>query len=230
MAYYRFQLQAGEPFRAAVSGRVILIDDLGGAPGLDVTPNYGGRDLPTMPDRKKAFKFMEPFDGVTLKAAVDCNVGVFLSASDVSLGFADGSQVNVSGQVVVSNSAAARVPVDLAGGNVQVTATNVGINNDNTKPIPVQKQALTTLTDSITKAINTGAAQALISDNTLKRLRIRNESTSARVALGGANVTMANAAIILEPGETWLEDDAPGAAWYATSDQNGADVRAMGVK
>jgi hypothetical protein len=41
---------------------------------------------------------------------------------------------------------------------------------------------------------------------------------------------MANAALILEPGDTWAEDDAAGAAWYAVSDIAGADVRVMGVK
>jgi hypothetical protein len=50
------------------------------------------------------------------------------------------------------------------------------------------------------------------------------------VAIGGAAVTMANAAIILRPGDIWVEDDAPGAAWYAVADTAGADVRVMGVK
>lgn len=229
MAYYRIQLKAGVPFTQSVSGRVILIDDLGGASGLDITPNYGGRDLPKMPDRKKAFKFMEPFDGVTLTAAVDCNVGLFLSSSDVSLGFADGSLVNVSGQVNISNTAAARVPVDIGGGTVNVTASNVAIGNTNASPVPVQRQALATLVDMNAVAVGTAAIQ-IVADATLKRLVVRNASTTQVVALGGATVTMAKAAVVLQPGESWAEEDAAGATWYAIADAAGADVRLLGIK
>lgn len=231
MAYYRFQLQAGVAMRAQVAGRVILLDDLGGASGVDITPNYGGRDLPTMPGRQKAFKFMEPFDSVTLMAAVDCNVGIFLSASDVSLGFTSGSSVSVSGgQLTIANDGTQRVPVDLAGGNVNVNAVNVGINNDNTKPIPVQNQALSVLNHPAAVAVNKGAAQQLIADPTLKRLRFRNLHDTAVVVIGGPTVTLGNAAIRLQPGEMWLEDDAPGATWHATSDTDGATLAIMGVK
>lgn len=230
MAYYRFQLQAGVALRANVPGRVILIDDLGGAPGLDIMPNYGGRDLPNMPDRKKAFKFMEPFDGVTLKAAVDCNVGLFLSASDVSLGFADGSLVNVSGQVVVSNTDEERVPVDIGGGVVEVTASNVDISNTDDNSVPVRAQVLGTLVSNPSTLINTGAGQALPADGTWRRIHITNASVSAVVAIGGVDVTIGNSAIILQPGESWTDDGAAGVAWYATSSIAGADVRVMGVK
>jgi len=80
-------------------------------------------------------------------------------------------------------------------------------------------------------AISTGVAQGISNDATLKRLRIRNASTNgAVVAIGGAAVTLANAAIVLQPGEVWMEDDAAAAAWYAVSDVNGASVCLMGMK
>jgi hypothetical protein len=41
---------------------------------------------------------------------------------------------------------------------------------------------------------------------------------------------MAKAAIIIGPGEMWIEDDAAGANWYAISDTAGADLRMLGVK
>lgn len=214
MAYYRFQLQAGVPFRATVAGRVILIDDLGGASGLDITPNYGGRDLPTMPDRKKAFKFMEPFDGVTLKAAVNCNVGVFLSASDVSLGFADGANVNVAGGVSILNDANARIPVNVDGGVINVTASVQSFTNIVHKPAVV---------------VGKTAAVVAVNDASLKRLRFRNTSATAMIALGGAGVGM-DSPIILEPGAVYFEDDAAGAQWYALSDQDNASLTIIGLK
>lgn len=100
----------------------------------------------------------------------------------------------------------------------------------NAQALYVQKQALSTLTHFAPVAINTGAAQALVSDATQRCLRIRNTHASANVAIGGAGVTMANAGTVIPPGGTWIEEEAAGAAWYATSDTNGASVAVMGLK
>ena len=230
MAYYKFTLKAGVPMAVPVSGNYILVDDVGAAPGIDIMPNYGGRDLPNMPTRKKAFKFAEPYDGVTLTTTVDATVALFLSKNDVSLGFADGSAVSVSGQVQVTNKIASRVPVDIGGGNVNVTATNVGINNTEASPVPVKAVKLTNLVNIAPVVVGTGAAVQVVSDATLKRIQFRNGSTDKNIGIGGAGVTMATAAIVLEPGDVWIDTDAPGAAWYATADVAGADLRMMGAK
>jgi hypothetical protein len=230
MAYYRIPLQANKAYRLDVPGTIILVDGIDGAAGVDITPILNGTPQRTMPSRKTAFKYRTPYDAVELQAAADCTVAIFLTTNDVSLGFADGAQVNVAGGVSILNAADERVPVDLAGGVVNVTATNVGISNTNANPVPVRSQTLNTLVDHLPAVINTGAAQLLINDATLQRLRIRNAHATALLALGGPAVTLANAAIVLQPGDSWLEDDAAGAAWYATSDTNGTDVRVMGVK
>lgn len=184
-------------------------------------PNRGGRDLPNMPNRKKAFKFSEPFDSVTLKTTVDATIGIFLSKNDVSLGFTDGSAVSVSGQVVVSNSAAARVPVDVGGGNVQVTAKNVGINNDDTAPVPTRAKLAGAIVHTAPVAVGTVAVQLLATNTARRGARFRNTGASA-VAIGGAAVTFATATDIIMPGETWNEIDAPGATWYAICDAGNA--------
>lgn len=230
MSFYTVKLAANKSIVLTVAGSVILVDDLGGAPGIDIMPSYGGRDLPKMPNRKKAFKFSEPFDAVTLTAPVDCTVALFLSKNDVDLGFADGSLVNVSGEVSITNTAGSRVPVDIGGGNVSVNAANVGINNTDANAVPVRAAAMTVLSTLAAKVINTGAAQVVSNDATLKSLCLRNTSTGAVIALGAADVTLANAAITLQPGEMWIEDQAAGAAWYATSDTNGATLTGMGKK
>jgi len=229
MAYYTIQLSANKAVVVPVAGRVILVDDLGAAPGIDIMPNHGGRDLPNMPNRKKAFKFSEPFDSVTLKTTVDATVGIFLSKNDVSLGFADGAAVSVSGQVIVSNTAAARVPVDLANGTVNVNAVNVGINNSDANPVPIRTAPCTQIVNVPAVAVGTVAAQ-ISNDATLRRLRVRNDSATQIVGLGGAGIDFANAAIKLQPGDTFYEDDAAGAAWYAVADSNGGTVTVMGLK
>lgn len=242
--YYTFKLTAGVAIQAPVRGRLILVDDIGAASGLDITPMLNNEERRTMPARKKAFKCWTDYDALILRADVDTTVALFLSDSDVTLGFADGAAVAVSGEVTVGggsinvpggnitvdNTAANRIPVEIGGSTVNVTADNVGINNNDSAAVPVRAQALTTIQSQPATVINTGAAQALPSDATWRRLHITNASDGAVVALGPAGVTFANAAIYLQPGDSWIEDSAAGAAWFATSDVNGADVRVMGVK
>lgn len=165
-------------------------------------------------------------------------------------------QIVPLGSVEVSNSDAKAIPVvQKAGASFAATVTNnvattgvitntvstTGvITNSDAQAVPVAQKAgtvfatqaekLTNIVDHAPAVINNGAAQLLINDATYKRLRVKNASASARVAIGGAAVTMANAAIILEPGDVWVEDDAAGASWYAVSDTAATDVRVMGVK
>jgi len=248
--YHQFRLKAGVELQAAIAGRYILVDSTGAADGVTITPMKGGQAIRELPDRQKAFKCQVDFDTIVLRAPVDCTVGLFLSTTDVSLGFTDTAMLKVSGEVRVTNDADnpvavdlganavvkivndpnSRVPVDMGGATVNVNATNVGINNTDAEAIPVRAQALSALVHRPARLVNTGDAQALVSDATYRKLRILNASPGAVVALGGADVTLENAAIVLAPGESWLEDDAAGAAWYATSDVDGADVRVMGVK
>lgn len=242
MGYYRIPLAANETQTIDVPGTLILVDSIEGAAGVDITPIRNGTPQRTMPGRKIAFKYRVAYDAVQLRAPANCTVSIFLTTDDVSLGFADGAQVNVLGTVAVANSPDQRVPVDLAGGTVTVSASNVGINNtpenpvpvavknDDTNPLVVRQQPLATLVDHVAATINAGAAQLLVSDPTFKRLRVRNASAAAIIAIGGTSVSIANAAILLQPGDMWCEDDAAGAAWYAVSDVGGADVRVMGVK
>jgi hypothetical protein len=227
--FYQYVLKAGVEYQAPQSGRLIVVDSVDGAAGVDITPMLNNGTGRTMPSRKKGFKCWVDFDAVVLKAATDCTVSLFLSTSDVSLGFTDGSAVSVSGGVSILNAGDQRVPVDIAGANVQVTATNVGINNADANPVPVRAAALSTLTNGAPVAIGAAAAQ-FSGDATLRRLRVRNSSATLAVAIGGPNVTLGNAAIVLQPGDVWLEDDAAGAAWYGIASQAGATLCVMGMK
>jgi hypothetical protein len=230
MAYYRIPLKAGVAHVQDVSGALILVDGIDGAAGVDVTPIVNGSRQVAMPARKAGFKYRTQYDAVELVAASDCEVRIFLTNSDVSLGFADGAQVNVLGSVQVTNSADQRLPVDLAGGTITVTAENVGITNDDTMAVPVRSAVLQTIEHTPGSVLNTGVAVLLDNDPLWRKLFIRNASATAIVALGGADVDLTNAAIILLPGETWVEDSAAGAAWYAATDTNATPVTVMGMK
>jgi hypothetical protein len=228
--FYSYVLKAGVELQASVPGKLIVVDNVTAATGVDITPMLNNATGRTMPGRKKGFKCWTDYDAIILKAATDCTVSLFLSTTDVSLGFTDGSSVNVAGSVAITNDGTSRVPVDLANGTVNVNAVNVGINNTDANPVPVRLQAMKTLVALAPKVYGPGAAAGLVNDATLLRLRVRNNSVAGLLAIGGADVTLANAAIILKPGEMWVEEDAAGAAWYACTDTAGTEARIMGVK
>lgn len=249
MSYYQFRLQAGEPMQAPISGKLILVDDVDGAAGVDITPMRNNSTLRTLPKRKKAFKVWIDYDAVVLRADSACTVSIFLSFTDVSLGFADGALVNVAGGISVLNGLDERVPVDLAGGTVEVTASNVGISNTDANAVPMrqrdgdawkvdqkadsvfitQEKVLSNLIDLAAVPVGLARVQVL-NDATLKRARFRNTHATAAIALGGASVTLADAAVVLQPGDIWNEADAPGAIWHAISDTAGVSLAIMGVK
>lgn len=230
MSLYQFQLRAGIPLQANISGKVILIDSTGEAESIDIIPMRGGQEDRPLTKRQKAFKCWVDFDTVVLKAEVDCTVLLFLSRTDVSLGFADGANVNVRGAVSLDNDLSNPVPVTLQGGNINVTATNVGINNTNAAALPVKNQALSNIVDLPSLTIPGTAAVALVNDPTLRRLRVRNSHESAVIAIGGAGVTLANSPIRLLPGDAFIESDAAGAPWFVISDTPGATVQLQGIK
>lgn len=238
MSYQSIPLLAGVPHRLDIAGRLILIDSVSASDGVSIEILLAGSSkTTTVPRRKAGFRLVQAYDGVILTSAVDATVGIFLSNDDVQLGVADGAAVSMPGGVNITNPEP--IPV-LFDGTVTPVLGVVTVDNTSGEAIPiaqvagatftVQAEKLANIVDHGAVVINTGAAQLLISDATYKRLRVRNASAAARVAIGGAAVTLANAAIILEPGDMWTEDDAASAAWYAVSDIAGADVRVMGVK
>jgi hypothetical protein len=243
MSYYQIPLKAGVPFKQNTPGRLFLIDSIGAAPGVGVTfINKGGAESTTIPNRQAGFRHVSEYEGVILTSPVDATVSVFLSVSDVQLGFVAGSTVSVPGGVTVNNTPANRIPVDLGGAAVAVTVTAVGINNDAAHPvpvslvsapdtdaIPVKNQALSTLVNGAPVVAGV-AAVTLSNDATLRRLIVRNSHATAIIAIGGPAVTMANAAIQLLPGDVWREDDAAGANWSVISDTANVNVQVMGVR
>lgn len=233
MKSYNEFMQAGVPVKLSIGGRLLYIQRSSGGAVLDIT-FHSGAGTQAVSGVGKGFKAgpVGGFDTITFKASQDSTVEFIVTDGDVSAQFDDANTIigNDDGQAVpIRLKVGDRLPVDLAGGTVNVTASNVILGNDNTKPVPIQRQALATLVDLNAVAVGTAAA-ALVSDNTLKRLIVRNASLTQTVAIGGATVTMAKAAIVLQPGDSWIEEDAAGAAWYAIADAAAADVRLLGIK
>ena len=234
MKSYSEFIAAGVPVKLSIGGKLLYVQRSSAGAVLDIT-FHNGTGTNTVSGVGKGFKAgpVGGFDTITFRASADGTVEFIVTDGDVNAQFDDASTIigNDDGQAIpVRLKVGDRLPVDIGGGVVTVTADNVGISNGDANAVPVRSQALGNLVDHNASVINTGAAQLLVGDPTFRRLRVRNASPTATVVLGGATVTFANAAILLPPGAMWIEDDAAGANWYAVSDTDGADVRVLGMK
>lgn len=86
-----------------------------------------------------------------------------------------------------------------------------------------------TIADTAAVAVGVAATALLAASATRKSARFYNAGT-ADVYLGGAAVTTANGCIKIEAGQTYIENDAAGAAWYGISGTAGQSVRIQGVE
>ncbi|CAN0621108.1 protein of unknown function [Burkholderia multivorans] len=145
-------IKAMQPFSAPLGGRALLVQSCDQGNVLDVVltdamgRRYEGKNA------GPAFK-MRPIAGFThvdISTSVDTNVSFIVTDGDVDI---QNGQLNT----VVVNTPANAIPVNIAGGTVNVTATNVGINNTNANPVPVLDayQAPVSVTWNSATALNT---------------------------------------------------------------------------
>jgi hypothetical protein len=91
------------------------------------------------------------------------------------------------------------------------------ITNPAADPVPVDQARPAALTNVAPVAV-TAVATLLLAAVAGRRIAYLRNAGAETVALGAAGLTFAAAAIYLLPGETWVEDRAPGAAWFAICD------------
>lgn len=124
-------VQAG--YSAAIAGRTLLILACDQGNVLNITFRDAAGHQYVANGVGAAFKVTPrtPFTHVDITTPSDANVSFIVSDGDVDVQLATlGTTVN--------NTGANPVPVNVAGGNVTVTATNVGINNTPANPVPVE--------------------------------------------------------------------------------------------
>lgn len=224
---YRINLKAGIETRQDLQGTVFVLLDTGAATGLDVKVELAGITVEELRDVKRGLRLRSPsgamFSSVTLRAAVDCTVEAFASVADLSINYQDGATVsaNILGTVPVS-----------------VTGQPIAVVPDRGAPgSPVYVSGLT-YSDAPATAIIDGAAVAvthqataiLTANASRKRARFTNLGPNA-VTLGTTGHTWAKRCLVLETGDTWVEDDAANLAWVAITETTGntASVTAQEV-
>ncbi|OHV95924.1 hypothetical protein AKG95_13670 [Janthinobacterium lividum] len=142
-----------------------------------------------------------------------------------------GTVAPVLGVVTVDNTNAEAIPVLQKPGEV----FEVHVNNVDGQALPVVQKAghvftveqatevdtrpylAAVVNDRVPVAVAAAVGVLVTVSATRRGLRIKNAGAAA-VAIGGATLAYATAAVLIQPGETWNENEAPGAAWWCVCD------------
>lgn len=199
---YRITLQAGITKRQEFSGQTLVLLDTGAATDIDMQVEITGFAVEELRGVKRGLKMQTPgFTGAKFTAAVDCTIEVIVSSANISVNYQEGATVNANiiGTVPVSNDR----------GSLGNPINVVGITYADAPAV--------TLTNTAPVAC-TSVAAALVAANANRRsLRFTNIGADP-VAIGFTGITWANRCIILNSGDTWIEDRAANLAWAAICD------------
>jgi hypothetical protein len=199
---YKITLTAGVPQRQEFTGTTLVILSTGAAATLDMTVELQGYAVEELRAVKSGLRMRSPgFTGAKFTASVNCQIEVIVSAADISVNYTEGATVNANiiGTVPVSNDRGA------PGNPVSV----VGITYSDAPAVTLQDNAAVAVTD---------AGAALVAANANRRgLRLTNIGTDP-VTIGFTGITWAKRCIVLNNGDTWMEDRAANLAWAADCD------------
>ena len=226
---YRITLLAGIPKKQAMTGQTLVLLDTGAALELDLSiEGTGGFSREELRAVKRGLKFQAPgITGAIFKAAVNCTIEVVVSAANISVNYQENSTVNanilgipavtISGQPVKIDTEnrvtkiqeavpLAVIPDRGAPGNPQYVT---GITYSDAPAVTLQDNAAIAVTQ-------TGAA--LVAANAARRaLRLTNLGPDP-VTVGFTGITWAKRCIVLNIGDTWVEERAANLAWAAICD------------
>lgn len=152
------------------------------------------------------------------------------SAQPVPVSFS-GTVEPVLGTVTIDNTTDEAIPVtQKPGAQFEVRTANAAGDAVYVRPgagvtfpvslageSPVRTYLAAAVTNAAAVNVTAAIGVLLAAVSARRSIRLRNVGASA-IAIGGAGLTYANAAVIIQPGETWIESDAPGAAWYCICD------------
>lgn len=201
---YTITLPANTPIRQGTSGRFFLLTDIGVATSIDVQFRVHAQVAEHITQAKRGLKATldrgEHFTSIDFLSTVPCVVTFIISDGVVDISQLDGANVNatIAGQTAVVNVSNDR---GSAGNPVYINGTVAGL-----------PAALAIVNDTPIAASATIASVVAANANRVS-LRMKNTGT-VDIALGAAGLTWANGAVIVSPGDIWIEERAANLAWY----------------
>lgn len=203
---YQITLAAGIPKRQEFTGRTLVLLDTGAASSIDMLLEVAGFSVESFYAVKHGLTIKgetsQNFTGATFTSAVDTTIKVITSNANISVNYQDGANVNAT----IIGQPLAVVPDRGAPGNPQYVT---GITYSDAPAVTLQDDAAVAVTS---------AGAALVAANASRRgLRFCNIGTDP-VAIGFTGITWAKRCIVLNAGDTWIEDRAANLAWAAICD------------
>lgn len=199
-------LTAGQRVKIDTAGRFFLLVDTGAASSIEVKLDLPGQNDELIQQARAGFRarlMTARFARVFLMAAVDCQVEIIISDNDVDFSFRDGAEINAT---IVGP-----LPVPVANDRGSVA------NPVNVVGATINDAPATALNNLAQVACGPVAAVVKPANVNSRRARFTNFGPDA-VALGGAGITWATRCVVLDPGDTWVEDNAANLAWSAITD------------
>lgn len=201
---YTLNLPANTSIRQGTSGSFFLLTDTGVATSIDVQFKVHAQVAEHVTQAKRGLKATlahgQTFTGIEFFSTVACVITFIISDGVVDISQLDGANVNatIAGQTAVVNVSNDRGSV---GNPVYINGTVAGLPAAllivNDAPVPMT------------------AAQASIVTANANRVSLRMTNTGTNVvALGATGLTFAQGAVLLQPGDTWIEERAANLAWY----------------
>ncbi len=199
---YTINLPANTPISQGTSGSFFLLMDTGAATSIDVAFRVHSQVAEHITAAKRGLKATlshgDKFTRIEFLATIACTVTFVVSDGIVDISQLDGANVNATIANVfplpVSNDRGAPGNPIYVNGTISGQPTAVAVVND----APIAMSAV---------------FAAIVAANA-NRVSIRFTNTGANVvALGAAGLTFANGAVLLQPGDTWIEERAANLAW-----------------
>ncbi len=151
------------------------------------------------------------FSGVELIGSSNATVTLLIGGAGSDADLADST-------VIITNTDSAPVPVEIVGVTITDDRLDVNIGGGTVEVTAGAVEVLQADTIAATSVAATDTIAALLAANADRSGFYARNAGADPVALVPSGGTYANAAIILQPGETWKEDIAPRAAWYCICD------------
>lgn len=200
---HNIELKAGVTTSVQLQGRYFVLYDAGAAGTLEVALFDATMELERITEAVRGLSLEGAyFNRIELKPASDCTIKIIVSDGRVRMSTGDGASVKaeiVNQPVnVVQDRGAPANPVYVSG-------------------LTYSDAPATALQNIAAVACGPALTSIVAADATAKALRIYNQGPDP-VAIGAAGLTWANRSIVLNVGDTWVEDRGANLQWYGITD------------
>jgi hypothetical protein len=219
MQTYDERIAPGSALKITITGSIFYIKSSSAGEVLTVEFVNGSAQGAKVQGVGKGFKASPAsrFDGVRITASVETQVEFIISDGEIEFAFN-------TDEIIIGNDDSKALPVRVPPGE----SLQVRFDNDINIGVVQVENNLVVIVDAVAVPVGT-VATSVSNDPTLKKIRMRNMSEDATIAIGGAGVALGSP-ILLAPGEMYFEDDAAGAHLYAIADGVGALLVIQGLK